>query len=69
MVYALNKIGAVSNMIHPLAGEKELVNYLNETQSRVAILFEGTYRIIKDAFGQTDVEHAIVVSAGESLPF
>lgn len=68
-VYALNKIGAVANMIHPLAGETELVNYLNEVQSRVAILFEGTYRIIKDAIGQTGVEHAIVVSAGESLPF
>lgn len=24
VVYALNKIGAVSNMIHPLAGEKEI---------------------------------------------
>ena len=69
VVYALNKIGAVANMIHPLAGEKELVNYLNEVQSRVTILFEGTYRIIKDAIGQTSVEYAIVVSAGESLPF
>lgn len=69
VVYALNKIGAVSNMIHPLAGEKEILHYLNEVQSEVAILFEGTYNIIKDSIGQTMVKHALVVSAGESLPF
>ena len=32
-VYVLNKIGAVANMIHPLAGEQEMVNYLNEVAS------------------------------------
>lgn len=69
VVYALNKIGAVSNMIHPLAGENEILHYLNEVQSHVAILFESTYNIIKDRIGQTSVKHAIVVSAGESLPF
>ncbi len=26
MVYALNKMGAVANMIHPLAGEKEILH-------------------------------------------
>ena len=35
VIYALNKIGAVANMIHPLAGETEILNYLNETESRV----------------------------------
>lgn len=68
-VYALNKLGAVSNMIHPLAGEKEILHYLNEVSSEVAVLFEGTYQIIKDSIGQTKVKHAVVVSAGESLPF
>ena len=68
MFYAVNLIGAVANMIHPLAGEKEIINYLNEVKSRVAVLFEGTYQIIKDAIKQTAVEHSIVVSAGESLP-
>ena len=69
VIYALNKIGAVANMIHPLAGVTEIVNYLNEVKSRVAIFFDGTYRIVEDALGETCVEHAVVVSAGESLPF
>lgn len=68
LVYALNKIGAVANMIHPLAGEKETVHYLNEVNSRIFFLFDGTYRIMKDAIRQTNVSKAIVISAGESLP-
>ena len=68
-VYALNRIGAVANMIHPLAGEKEIVNYINEVKSRIAIIFDGTYKIIKNSVKQTALEYAVVVSAGESLSF
>ena len=67
-VYALNKLGAVANMIHPLAGEQEMVNYLNEVESRVAVLYEGSYAIVKSRLQETAVERAVVVSAGESLP-
>ena len=69
MAYALNKMGAVANMIHPLAGEKELLHYLNEVKSEVAVIFEGTYRIIAECIHTTTVKKAVVVSAGDSLPF
>ena len=69
LLYALNKLGAVANMVHPLAGEKEILHYLNEVNSEVAILFEGTYAIVKDSIYTTSVKKAVVVSAGESLPF
>ncbi len=69
MVYALNKMGAVANMIHPLAGEQELLHYLNEVNSEVAVIFEGTYKIIADSINTTSVKKAVVVSAGDSLPF
>lgn len=68
VVYALNKLGAVANMIHPLAGEQEMVNFLNEVESRVTVLYEGSYAIVKNRLEETAVEHAVVVSAGESLP-
>ena len=67
-VYALNKIGAVANMIHPLAGEKEILHYLNEVESRVAVIFDGTYEIIGRSIEETRVERAVVVSAADSLP-
>ena len=67
-VYALNRLGAVANMIHPLAGKNELLNYLNEVDTRVAVLFDGTCDILGDGFGKTGVEHAVIVSAADSLP-
>ena len=69
MVYSLNKVGAVANMIHPLAGEKEILHYLNEVNSEVAIIFEGTYKIIANSIHTTTVKKAVVVSAGDSMPF
>ncbi len=68
-VYALNKIGAVANMIHPLAGQQETVNYLNEVQSRIFLMFTGTWEIVKTALKDTSVETAVVVSPAESLAF
>ena len=67
-VYALNKIGAVANMIHPLAGKQEIINYLNEVESQVAVIFDGTYKILGDEINRTKVKYAVVVSAGDSLP-
>jgi len=69
LVYALNKMGAVANMIHPLAGENEIVHYLNEVSCNVAVLFEGTYNIVKYSLRATSLKKAVVVSAGDSLPF
>ena len=67
-VYALNKIGAVSNMIHPLAGKDETVRYINEVQSKVVVIFDGAYATIADDIGKTSVEQVIVASPSESLP-
>ena len=69
LVYALNKIGAVANMIHPLAGEKEIVHYLNEVESKVAVLFDGTYKIVQNSLHTTTVKKAVIVSAADSMPF
>ena len=69
LVYALNKMGAVANMIHPLAGENEIIHYLNEVDGQVVVLFEGTYGIVKNSLHATSLKRVVVVSAGDSLPF
>lgn len=66
-VYALNKIGAVANMIHPLAGEQEICHYLNEVESRVFLMFTGTYEIVKNSLTKTSVKTSVVVSPADSL--
>ena len=67
-VYALNRIGAVANMIHPLPGERELVFYLNEVKSKCAVLFDATYGMLKNVIQQTNLEKVILVSVSESMP-
>ena len=67
-VYALNKIGAVANMVHPLAGKEETLNYFNEVQSKIAVIFDGAYGTIAEDIGQTSVEKVIVASPADSLP-
>lgn len=67
-VYALNKIGAIANMIHPLAGKEETLNYLNEVNSRVAVIFDAAYSTIAGDIDKTSVEQVIVVSPSASLP-
>lgn len=68
-VYALNKIGAVANMIHPLAGRQEIIDYLIEVGSRAAVLFDGTYKLLEGDLSATKLHHAVIVSAGDSMPF
>ena len=67
-VYALNKIGAVANMIHPLAGKEETVNCINEVKSRIVVIFDGAYSTIADSVSETTAECFIVASPGNSLP-
>jgi long-chain acyl-CoA synthetase len=43
MFYAVNLIGAVANMIHPLSAEKEIEFYLNESESVAAITLDQFY--------------------------
>ncbi len=67
-VYALNRIGAVANMIHPLAGKEETLFYFNEVQSRIAVIFSEAYAVIADDIGKSSVKKVIVVSPADSLP-
>ncbi|NLZ27903.1 MAG: AMP-binding protein, partial [Firmicutes bacterium] len=47
--YALNKIGAVASMIHPLSTESEIEFYLEISQSRFALTMDIFYDTFKKA--------------------
>ena len=67
--FALNKIGAISNMVHPLSGEQEIKYYLNSTKSVVLLAIDMCYDKIKNIVGETDVYKVVLVSVKESMPF
>lgn len=65
--YALNRIGAIINIIHPLAGEEETCRYINEVESRIVLMFTGTYAFMKNTLHKTTALTAIVASPAQSL--
>lgn len=67
--YAVNKIGAIANMIHPLSGEKEIKEYLNSTHSVMLIMIDICYEKVKNIIKETDVYKTIVISASDSMNF
>lgn len=66
--YAINKIGAVSNMIHPLSSAAEVDACLKNTESKVIIVVDAAYSKIDHSLEGTKVERIIGVSAGNSMP-
>src|SRR5699024_5567425 len=45
-VYALNRIGAVSNMIHPLSAAKEIAFFLNFSHSKAILTLDQFYPMV-----------------------
>lgn len=66
--YALNKIGAIANMIHPLSAEEEIKNYVNEADSVMLVAIDICYEKIKRILSETKVYKVILVSAKDSMP-
>jgi len=62
LVYALNRIGAIANMIHPLAGASEIKDFLNEVNGKFFFMFTATYNIVAPVLDQTEVKKAVIIS-------
>lgn len=67
MFYAINEIGAVANMIHPLSSEKEIEEYLNRAHSKLILCIDITYPKVEAIAKKTELEQIVVVSASRSM--
>ena len=67
MFYAVNMVGAIANMIHPLSSEKEIEFYLNKTESKAILTIDVDYKKIMNVINNTHVTKIIVSSAGDDL--
>ena len=52
--YALNRIGAVANMVHPLSAQNEITYYLNVSESRVIVTVDLFYEKVAAALENAD---------------
>ena len=65
--YALNKIGAVANMVHPLSGENEIKEALQRYSTAMLIAMDVSYAKIKNILEDTDVYKTVIISAKDSM--
>lgn len=68
-LYALNKIGAIGNMIHPLSAEEEIKESLISTKSKYLVMIDMFYFKVKNIISSTNVKKVIFVSASNSMKF
>ncbi len=68
MFYAVNKIGAIASMVHPLSAENEILFYLNECKSEIAITLSQFYNKFEAIKGKSHLKKLIVAKIGEALP-
>ena len=67
MFYAVNLVGAVANMIHPLSAEKEIEFYLSESESVTAITLDQFYDKFERIRENTKVVNIIIASVKDAL--
>lgn len=68
LFYAINNIGAIADMIHPLSAPEQIKNYLDESKSRILLLIDLDYEKLEKILPSTQVYKTIVVSASDSMP-
>ena len=66
-IYALNKIGAVVNIVHPLSSENEIKEALNRYSTVMLVALDITYEKVKNIISDTSVYKTIIISARDSM--
>jgi len=67
-LYALNKIGAVSNFVDPRMDVGRIVSAVGGTHSKILVALDITWPKVEKALPQTEVEKVIIQSPSHFLP-
>ncbi len=68
MFYAVSKIGAISNMIHPLSAEEEIKKSIVDTSSVMLLTVNFNYKKIANIIEDTSLYKVILSSPRDSMP-
>lgn len=69
MVYAVNMVGAVCNMVHPMSSEKELEYYIKVAESKYVLVIDAVFDKIYKIRDTAGLERIIVVRPSDGLGF
>ena len=68
--YALNRIGAIPNMIHPLSAAKEIAFYLNFSKSKAILTLDQFYNKVAEIVPELENPTEILIAkVADELPF
>ena len=68
MFYAVNMVGAIANMIHPLSAEGEIEFYLNDSESVAALTLDQFYpKFASIRANCPHLKHLIIASVADAL--
>ena len=65
--YAVNCIGGVANVVHPLSAEKELEHYVNVSGSRTVVTLDQFYGKFAAIRENTDIVNLIITSVKDEM--
>ncbi len=69
MVYAVNMVGAICNMVHPLSSEKELEYYIKVAESKYVLTIDAVFDKVYRLRDTAQLERIIVVRPSDGLGF
>lgn len=67
MFYAINMVGAVAVMVHPLSAESEIAFYLRDSGAVAAITLDQFYPKFEKIMGMVDLQALIITSVADEL--
>ena len=67
MFYAVNMVGAIANMIHPLSAESEIAFYLRDSNSVAAITLDQFYPKFESVLKAVNLPNLIITSVKDEL--
>ena len=68
--YALNRIGAIPNMIHPLSAAKEIAFYLNFSKSKAMLTLDQFYNKVSEIVPELEnPTQVLIAKIADELPF
>ena len=67
MFYAANLAGAITNMVHPLSSEEELVFYINNVKSETLLTLDQFYNKVEAIRDRTCLKNVIIARIKDAL--
>lgn len=67
MFYAINMVGGIASMVHPLSAENEIEEYLNNSESKILFVLDLCYSKVRNIIDTTKVKKVIITSVSDDL--